>query len=63
MTPFALSITSDVPRHSLESSTHNLKRKDSSNSVSSVKEPDIPDTDNDMYSVISTKKVKSTSCI
>ncbi|XP_073242968.1 uncharacterized protein [Porites lutea] len=49
--------TPDVPRHSLESSTHNLKRKDSSNSVSSVKEPDIPDPNNDMYSVISTKKV------
>lgn len=39
-----LSHTSDVPRHSVESSSHSFKRKDSSNSISSIKEPDIPDT-------------------
>ena len=48
---------SDVPRHSLESSAHNNKRKDSNNSISSVKEPDIPEPKNDMYSVLSKDKV------
>jgi len=38
----------DVPRHSLESSALNTKRKDSSNSISSVKEPDIPEPKNDI---------------
>lgn len=40
----------DVPRHSLESSALNIKRKDSSNSISSVKEPDIPEPKNDIFS-------------
>jgi len=40
--------TPDVPRHSLESSALNTKRKDSSNSISSVKEPDIPEPKNDI---------------
>lgn len=39
----------DVPRHSLESSALNIKRKDSSNSISSVKEPDIPEPKNDIF--------------
>lgn len=42
--------TSDVPRHLLESSAHCIKRKDSSNSISSVKEPDIPEPKNDVCS-------------
>lgn len=42
--------TPDVPRHSLESSALNIKRKDSSNSISSVKEPDIPEPKNDIFS-------------
>lgn len=47
----------DVPRHSLESSALNTKRKDSSNSISSVKEPDIPEPKNDMFSLLSKDKV------
>jgi len=46
----------DVPRHSLESSAHNSKRKDSNNSISSVKEPDMPEPKNDMYTVLSKEK-------
>lgn len=45
----------DVPRHSLESSSHNSTRKDSSNSISSIKEPDIPEPKNDMFSATSGK--------
>ncbi|KAJ7339523.1 hypothetical protein OS493_005922 [Desmophyllum pertusum] len=49
--------TPDVPRHSLESSTAlNCKRKDSSNSISSVKEPDIPEPKTDMFSILSKDK-------
>ena len=47
----------DVPRHSLESSAHNSKRKDSNNSISSIKEPDMPEPKNDMYTVLSKEKV------
>ena len=47
--------TADVPRHSLESSSHNSTRKDSSNSISSIKEPDIPEPKNDMFSATSGK--------
>lgn len=40
--------TPDVPRHSLESSALKNNRKDSSNSISSVKEPDIPEPKSDV---------------
>ncbi|KAL9988316.1 hypothetical protein ACROYT_G002749 [Oculina patagonica] len=46
----------DVPRHSLESSALNSWRKDSSNSISSIKEPDIPEPKNDMFSILSKDK-------
>lgn len=45
----------DVPRHSLESSALKNSRKDSSNSITSVKEPDIPEPKNDRSSLIKDK--------
>ncbi|XP_068694923.1 uncharacterized protein C1orf21-like [Montipora foliosa] len=48
--------TSDVPQHSLESSSQNYKRKDSSNSISSIKEPDIPDAKHNENPVLSKDK-------
>lgn len=47
--------TPDVPRHSLESSALKNSRKDSSNSITSVKEPDIPEPKNDISSVTKDK--------
>ena len=47
----------DVPKHSLESSARTIKRKDSNNSISSVKEPDIPEPKNDVYTTLPKDKV------
>lgn len=54
---------SDVPRHSVESSSHSFKRKDSSNSIASIKEPDIPDTSHKESPVLQKDKVYHVSSL